>query len=86
MENETWTGASLAVKLAEGFFPLFYLLPPSWSSFATVAEVPDYVSKVSNEFLIFDYVCVSMHTLAVLFFLRHYPTSWSLSSWRVLFA
>ena len=52
MENETWTGASLAVKLAEGFFPLFYVLPPSWSSFATVAEVPDYVSKVLNEFLI----------------------------------
>ena len=46
MENETWTAASLAVKVAEGFFPLFYLLPPSWSSFATLAEVPDYVSKV----------------------------------------
>lgn len=41
------TNQTIVSKVAKGVLPLFYLVPPSRSSFKTLPEVPDYVQKVS---------------------------------------
>jgi hypothetical protein len=47
--NFTEMNASqLVSKVAYGALPLFYLVPPSQSSFQTIPEVPNYVRKVSS--------------------------------------
>ncbi len=39
--------STAVLKVAKGFFPLFYLVSPSQSSFKHLSEVPDYVQQVS---------------------------------------
>ena len=47
MDGFNYTGVEQIVKgVAKDFLPLFYLVAPSQSSFATLEEVPNYVSKV----------------------------------------
>ena len=41
--------------LERGLLPLFYLVPPSKSSFETLEEVPTYVNDVRNK------ACLSVH-------------------------
>ena len=40
--------SSITAKLVDGVLPLFYLVPPSRSSFENLHEVPNYVQKVSS--------------------------------------
>ena len=43
--------SQIVSKVAYGALPLFYLVPPSQSSFQTIPEVPDYVRKASSSTL-----------------------------------
>ena len=42
------TNQTIVSKVAKGVLPLFYLVPPSHSSFKSLPEVPDYVQNVST--------------------------------------
>lgn len=46
-EMGTMNTSQIVSKVAYGALPLFYLVPPSQSSFQTIPEVPEYVRKVS---------------------------------------
>ena len=51
--------SQIVSKVAYGALPLFYLVPPSQSSFQTIPEVPDYVRKVSVRL---HYKCTKCHS------------------------
>ncbi|XP_064396839.1 alkylglycerol monooxygenase-like isoform X2 [Halichondria panicea] len=44
--------STAVLKVAKGFFPLFYLVSPSQSSFKHLSEVPDYVQQVVPYFFV----------------------------------
>ncbi len=46
-ENTSVLAYSASVRFLNGIRPLFYVVPPSKSSFETVKEVPNYVQTVS---------------------------------------
>ena len=49
MASFNYTGVEQMVKgVVKNVLPLFYLVPPSQSSFATLEEIPNYIAKVSG--------------------------------------
>ena len=48
LDLQEMNASQLVSKVAYGALPLFYLVPPSQSSFQSIPEVPDYVLKVSS--------------------------------------
>ena len=47
-EMNAMNASQIVSKVVYGALPLFYLVPPSQSSFQTIPEVPNYVRKVSS--------------------------------------
>ena len=48
LDLQEMNASQLVSKVAYGALPLFYLVPPSQSSFKSIPEVPNYVRKVSS--------------------------------------
>ena len=68
MESFNYTGVEHIVKgVAKDVLPLFYLVPPSQSSFATLEEIPKYVVKVRARVLCVLLSNVFFYRLLVIF-------------------